>query len=156
MRHGLRDLAPEPSRRTRLRRFAPITTHVINPVTRLFAGRLPGFGILRHIGRTTGRRYRTPLLVLRRGNDYIIALGSGADVHWVQNVLAAGGCELRTRGRTVRLTEPRIWVDPEMRALPVPLRWVGSLIGLTEFLGLREVRPSVRRAPKATRRWVGG
>lgn len=71
MRHELRDLVPGPSRRTRLRRFAPITTHVINPVTRLFAGRLPGFGILGHIGRTTGRRYRTPLLVLRRGNDYV-------------------------------------------------------------------------------------
>jgi hypothetical protein len=60
MRHGLGDLVRVPSRRTRLRRFAPITTRVINPLTRLFAGRLPWFGNLGHIGRTTGRRYRTP------------------------------------------------------------------------------------------------
>ncbi|HEY6056765.1 MAG TPA: nitroreductase family deazaflavin-dependent oxidoreductase [Candidatus Limnocylindrales bacterium] len=121
-----------------------MTTRVINPATRLFAGRLPGFAILTHIGRRTGRRYQTPILVFRRSDEYVIALGSGSDVHWVQNVLAAGGCELRTRGRTLRLTEPRIWADPGMRVLPLPLRWIGAVIGLTEFLALREVCPSKR------------
>jgi deazaflavin-dependent oxidoreductase (nitroreductase family) len=119
-----------------------MTTRVINPVTRLFAGRLPGFAILTHIGRRTGRRYRTPILVLRRGDEYVIALGSGSDVQWVQNVFAAGGCELRTRGQTLRLCEPRIWADPEMRVLPLPLRWIGSAIGLNEFLALREISAS--------------
>ncbi len=141
---GARELGLVPSPATRLRRFAPMTTGVINPATRLFAGRLPGFAILTHIGRCTGRRYRTPILVLRRGDEYVIALGSGSDVQWVQNVLAAGGCELRTRGQTVQLTEPRTWADPEMRVLHLPLRWVGSVIGLSEFLALREVSPSER------------
>jgi pimeloyl-ACP methyl ester carboxylesterase len=31
-------------------------------VTRLIAGRLPGFGVVTHTGRGTRRRYRTPLL----------------------------------------------------------------------------------------------
>lgn len=134
-----RGLDPVRSPRTRLRRLAPVTTRVLDPVTRRFAGHLPGFGILGHTGRRTGRRYRTPILVLRRGHEYVIALGSGSDVHWVQNVLAAGGCELLTRGRTVRLIEPRVWADPRMRPLPPTLRWVGTLIGLTEFLALREI-----------------
>jgi hypothetical protein len=34
-----------------MRRF---TTQMVNPVTRLFAGWLPGLGILTHAGRTTG------------------------------------------------------------------------------------------------------
>ncbi len=133
------DLRRSPPRRTRLRRFAPLTTRLINPVTRLVAGWLPGFGVLTHTGRITGRVYRTPLLVIRRGDDYVIALGSGSDVHWVKNVLAAGGCELQSRGRRARLAEPSLWTDPARRMLPLPLRWAGAVVGVTEFLRLREI-----------------
>ena len=133
---GLRHVA---SVRTRLRVLAPLTTHVFNPVTRLVAGRLPGFGVLTHTGRRTRRRYRTPLLILRRGDDYVIALWYGSDVHWVKNVLAAGGGELQTRSRNIRLAEPRLSADPARRVLPLPLRWAGSVVGLTEFLRLRAV-----------------
>ena len=128
-----------PSPRTRLHLLAPLTTRVFNPMTRLLAGRLPGLGVLTHTGRTTRRRYRTPLLVLRRGDDYVVALWYGSDVHWVKNVLAAGDCELQTRGRSVLLAEPRLSPDPARRILPLPLRWAGSLVGLTEFLRLRTV-----------------
>jgi deazaflavin-dependent oxidoreductase (nitroreductase family) len=133
---GLGGLPPP---RTRLHVLGPLTTHIFNPVTRVVAGRLPGFGVLAHTGRSTGRRYRTPLLVLRRGDDYVIALWYGSDVHWVKNVLAAGGCELRTQGRNVRLAEPRLSADPARRILPLPLSWAGSVIGLSEFLRLRAV-----------------
>jgi deazaflavin-dependent oxidoreductase (nitroreductase family) len=130
------DLGHVPSQ-TRLRRLAPLTTRVFNPVTRLVAGRLPGFGVLTHIGRSTRRRYRSPLLVLRRGDDYVIALWYGSDVHWVKNVLAAGGGELQARGHHVKLAEPRLWADPTRRVLPLPLRTAGAVVGLTEFLSLR-------------------
>jgi hypothetical protein len=36
---------------------------VTNRIMSRFAGRLPGFGILRHIGRKSGRVYRTPVNV---------------------------------------------------------------------------------------------
>jgi deazaflavin-dependent oxidoreductase (nitroreductase family) len=127
----------DPSAQTRLHRLAPITTRVFNPVTRLVAGRLPGFGVLTHTGRITQRRYRTPVLVLRRRDEFVIALWYGSDVHWVKNVLAAGGCELETRGRKLRLAEPAITTEPARRGLPLPLRWAGSVVGLTEFLRLR-------------------
>jgi deazaflavin-dependent oxidoreductase (nitroreductase family) len=140
---GIREVAKEwrrvPSPRTRLHGLRSLTTHAFNPVTRLVAGRLPGFGVLTHTGRSTGRRYRTPLLVLRREGDYVIGLWYGSEAHWVKNVLAAGSCELRTRGRNVRLAEPRVSTDPAKRVLPLPLRWAGSLVGLTEFLRLRAV-----------------
>jgi hypothetical protein len=59
----------------------------------------------------------------------------------VKNVRVAGGCELRTRGRNVRLVEPRLSADPARRILPMPLRWAGWIVGLTEFLRLRAVGP---------------
>ena len=79
---------------------------IVNPVTRRFAGRLPGFGLLTHVGRTSGRAYITPINVFRRGRHHLFALTYGSDVQWVKNVIAAGGCTLRTRGRTFRLLDP--------------------------------------------------
>lgn len=45
------------------------------------AGRLPGFGIVTHLGRKAGRRYRTPVNVFRTEGGYIAVLtyGPGAD-----------------------------------------------------------------------------
>ena len=46
----------------------PFTTRIVNPVTRLFAGWLPGFAIISYRGRKSGRRYRTPMNVFKRGD----------------------------------------------------------------------------------------
>ncbi len=122
------------TRMTFLRRF---TIHVINPLTRLFAGRLPGFGLLTYTGRTSGRTYHTPMNVFRRGDDYVFALTYGSDVQWVKNVLAAGRCEIRVRGREVRLVEPELLVDPAPRLMPAPVRMLLRLNRVSEFLRMR-------------------
>ncbi|NIJ12652.1 deazaflavin-dependent oxidoreductase (nitroreductase family) [Saccharomonospora amisosensis] len=117
----------------RLARFNKVAT---NRVTRLVAPRLPGFAMLTHTGRRSGRRYRIPLNVFRAGGDYVIALTYGPDADWVRNVLAAGGCELRTRGEDVRLTNPRLVHDETRSAMPFPVRQVLALVGVTDFLHL--------------------
>jgi deazaflavin-dependent oxidoreductase (nitroreductase family) len=114
----------------------PFTTRVVNPVTRRFAGHLPGFAILTYVGRRSGRTYRTPVNVFRNGQDYVVALTYGGGVQWVRNVLAAGGCELETMGRIVRLSEPRLFVDPGQRLIPLPVRLFLRLMGVTEFLSM--------------------
>jgi deazaflavin-dependent oxidoreductase (nitroreductase family) len=91
---------------------------VLNRVTGRFAGRLPGFGIVHHVGRSSGRAYATPMNVFPDGDDYVIALTYGPNTDWVKNVLAAGGCEVETRGKRVRLANPRIEDDPERRWAP--------------------------------------
>lgn len=48
-----------------LRWLAKINIAVTNRVTSLFAGWLPGFGILTHVGRRSGKVYRTPELKTR-------------------------------------------------------------------------------------------
>jgi deazaflavin-dependent oxidoreductase (nitroreductase family) len=114
-----------------MRRF---TTHLVNPGTLLFFGRLPGCGILTHIGRTSGRRYRTPIFLLKRGDDYVFALTFGSNAHWVKNILAAGGCEIRDRGHDVWLVEPEVFVDPTRKLMPLPFRLAGRVLLVTEFL----------------------
>lgn len=123
--------------RTRLQFLRPFTTHVFNRVSRTFAGWLPGFGLLVYKGRKSGAEYRTPMNVFRRRDDYVLALTYGSEVQWVKNVLAAGGCELVTRGRTVRLVEPRLVTDPTRSAMPFPVRQFLGLLRVTEFIRLR-------------------
>ena len=123
--------------RTRLAFLRPFTTRVFNRFSRLFAGWLPGFGLLVYRGRKTGREYRTPMNVFRRGDGYVFALTYGAEVQWVKNILAAGECELRTLGRTIRLVEPVLFVDPERRRMPFPVRQFLGVMRVSEFMRMR-------------------
>jgi deazaflavin-dependent oxidoreductase (nitroreductase family) len=126
-----------PPERTRLWAFRRVVQRYLNPVTRLFAGWMPGFGILTHRGRMTGRPYRIPVNVFRRGDDLVFFLTYGSDVDWVKNVLAAGTCTLRTRGREVTLVGPELITDPKRRLAPLPARVVGRLIGASNFVRMR-------------------
>src|SRR5207244_3119558 len=60
--------------RFRKRCLAKINIAFTNRITSLFAGWLPGFGILTHMGRKSGKVYRTPVNVFRASNGFIIAL----------------------------------------------------------------------------------
>jgi deazaflavin-dependent oxidoreductase (nitroreductase family) len=122
---------------TRMTRLRPFTTRLFNPLARRFAGRLPWFGILTYHGRVSGRTYRTPLNVFRRGDSYVFALTYGGDTQWVKNVVAAGTCTLRTRGRDVRLVEPELFRDPSRRLMPRPVRVILGLNDVNEFLRMR-------------------
>ncbi|WP_433325153.1 nitroreductase family deazaflavin-dependent oxidoreductase [Spirillospora sp. CA-294931] len=110
---------------------------VTNRVTKPFAGRLPGFAVVRHRGRKSGRAYATPVNIFRHGDRYVAALTYGPDCDWVRNVVAAGECELDVRGRTVRLTEPEIVHDPTRAAVPPAVRPILAVIGVTDFLHLK-------------------
>lgn len=109
---------------------------VTNRVSRLVAGHLPGFGIVVHVGRKSGRRYRTPVNVFRRPGGYVIALTYGEVADWIRNVRSAGGCDLERRGRLVHLTSPRVVVDPRAEAVPAPVRPVLRRLGVDHFLEL--------------------
>jgi deazaflavin-dependent oxidoreductase (nitroreductase family) len=135
-----------------MRRLRLVTTRLFNPLARRFAGRLPWFGILTYQGRTSGRTYHIPLNVFRRGETYVFALTYGSDTQWVKNVMAAGTCVLRTRGRDVRLVEPELIRDPARRLMPLPVRLILGLDDVSEFLRLRiESEPPTRRRPGAIR-----
>ena len=122
--------------RFRKRWVAGFNLAVTNRITGRFAGRLPGFGILTHVGRKSGRLYRTPVNVFRTPDGFMVALTYGQEAHWVQNVLAAGGCEVETRGVAYQLSEPVIAHDPTRARFPFPVRVVLRIIGAADFLQL--------------------
>jgi deazaflavin-dependent oxidoreductase (nitroreductase family) len=115
----------------------PFTTHVVNPITRRFAAWLPMFGILSYRGRRSGNRYRIPMNAFRDGDDWIFALTYGSEVQWVKNVLAAGEAELTKRRTTIRLAEPKLFVDRKRLRMPFPVRQFLGLMRVSEFLRMR-------------------
>jgi len=108
----------------------------LNRVTRHLAPWIPGLGLVVHRGRRSGNVYQTPVNVFPTGEGFIIALTYGPDTDWVKNVRAAGGCELRTRGRTIRLTAPRLFRDETRRQIRPLEREVLRVLGVTDFLAL--------------------
>lgn len=116
---------------------ARFNNHVTNRVSRPLARHLPGFAVVTHVGRRSGRTYHTPVNMFRDGERYVFALTYGADSQWVKNVMAAGSCEVRARGRTVRLCEPRVFTDPERRLVPGPVRVVLQMLDVSDFLSMR-------------------
>jgi deazaflavin-dependent oxidoreductase (nitroreductase family) len=127
-----------PAPPTRMRWLRPFTTHVFNRVSRLFAGWMPSFGLIEHVGRKSGKTYRTPMNVFRSGDGWVFALTYGSDVQWVKNVLAAGGCTLINRRRRHVLTDPQVFVDPSRRLMPTPVRQFLGLLRVSEFLRMSE------------------
>ncbi len=122
--------------RFRKRWLAKINIAFTNRITVLFAGWIPGFGILAHVGRKSGKVYRTPVNVFRASNGFIIALTYSSQSEWVKNVLAAGGCELKTRGKKYQLSAPKVVRDSTRKRFPFPVRLVLRTVGANEYMEL--------------------
>ena len=119
------------------RRLAKFNRVVTNRVLGPFARYVPGFALVSHVGRRSGRTYRTPVNLFRRGDDYVIALMYGADSQWVRNVLAAGGADVETRGRRLHLVGPDVVRDPARSLVPRPMRVPTGLADVDEFMLLK-------------------
>ncbi|HEY4459268.1 MAG TPA: nitroreductase family deazaflavin-dependent oxidoreductase [Pseudonocardiaceae bacterium] len=118
------------------RSVARFNKRVTNKVFGTVAPFAPGFGMLAHTGRKSGRIYRTPINIIRTEGGYVIALTYGPQSDWVRNVLAAEGCDVTMRGRTVHLTEPEIVHDPHRRLMPAFTRPIMGALGVDDFLVL--------------------
>jgi deazaflavin-dependent oxidoreductase (nitroreductase family) len=107
---------------------------VTNRLTGPFARRLPGFAVVTHVGRRSGRAYSTPVNLFRHEDRYVIALTYGADSQWVRNVMAAGEAFVLTRGDRLRLVEPQVVHDPSAALVPTPVRPILRATKVTDFM----------------------
>ena len=102
--------------------LARFNRHVTNPIQRLWAGWAPTMGILEHVGRRSGKRYRTPLTVFSTDDGVAVLLTYGPDRDWLKNLTAAGGGQLRRYGRTFTVTDPQVMAKAAA-APSVKARW---------------------------------
>jgi deazaflavin-dependent oxidoreductase (nitroreductase family) len=96
---------------------------VTNPLMGTFAWLVPPLAIVHHVGRRSGRVYRTPVVAFASPAAFVIPMTYGRDVDWARNIVHAGRFELERMGRRWRVRDPRI-VDFEraQERLPTVLR----------------------------------
>ncbi|WP_431239812.1 nitroreductase family deazaflavin-dependent oxidoreductase [Mycolicibacterium aichiense] len=102
------------------REIARFNRRVTNRAAQSITPWLPGLGTLQHVGRKSGRRYRTPLLVFPTRDGFAILIGYGPESDWLQNVLAGGATALEKRNRTIPLVNPRICSKADAANLVTP------------------------------------
>ena len=90
-----------------------------NPILGTVAWFVPPLAVVHHLGRKSGRLYRTPVVAFRSATGFVIPMTYGRDVDWARNIAHAGGCELERLGRRSRLRNPRI-VDFAAAAAHLP------------------------------------
>jgi deazaflavin-dependent oxidoreductase (nitroreductase family) len=96
-------------------------THRFDPLVvrlGLAGGRRSPWGLLEHVGRTTGSVHRTPVTPRVHGTTMMIPLPYGTDVQWVRNVQAAGHCRVQLHETIFELDEPAIIMAEQNPSLP--------------------------------------
>ena len=130
----------------RVRRFNRIVT---NPRVLRSAGS-PGAAaaVIRHVGRTSGRAYETPVGPFAVGGAVVVALPYGSGTDWVRNVLANGSATIVHEGRTVSLHQPEVIPTTEIvRELPKSEQRTLRLFRVDHCLRLRRA-PIVGEVPE--------
>ena len=102
---------------------------------------MPPLAMIRHVGRTSGRNYSTPVVAFRSSKKFVIPMTYGRDVDWARNVVSAHGCEIEQMGRRFTTSNPRV-VDfatagPE---LPAAIREAFRIADLPGYL-LLDLQP---------------
>ena len=94
-----------------------------NPILGTIAWLVPPMAVVHHVGRKTGRAYRSPVIAFRGRTGAVIPMTYGRDVDWARNIVRAGRCELAQGGRTFTYHNPRIvGFAQASRRLPAALR----------------------------------
>jgi deazaflavin-dependent oxidoreductase (nitroreductase family) len=80
------------------------------PVSRPLAGRrwFRLWGVLHHVGRSSGTPYATPVVARRIPGGFIIPLPFGERTQWLRNLDAAGSARIRWNGGDFQVVEPRV------------------------------------------------
>jgi deazaflavin-dependent oxidoreductase (nitroreductase family) len=106
--------------------LARFNRHVTNPIQRLWAGWIPLHCILEHVGRRSGKAYRTPLVVFSADVDgqpgIAILLTYGPNRDWLKNIAAAGSGRVRRYGKTFGVANAQVMMKSEA-APHVVRRW---------------------------------
>jgi deazaflavin-dependent oxidoreductase (nitroreductase family) len=100
--------------------------------------------LVRHVGRTSGRSYETPVRAVATDDGLVITLPYGSDTDWVKNVVAGGSATVVHEGQTFEVVNPEIVTGPEPgRWFPVKDQRTQHLFGVDEYLQLRRVTSPV-------------
>jgi len=95
-------------------------------------------GVIEHVGRTSGRTYRTPVTPVATPEGFVVALPYGPTTDWVRNVVAAGSATLVLDGETIPVDRPEVRPLADFRTrLTTGTRLATSIFGVQSCLVLQ-------------------
>lgn len=89
--------------------------------------------IIRHVGRTSGRVFETPVDIIETPSGLLIALPYGTRADWLRNVLTAGSATVVDNGEPIDVDRPTIVATSDVAAM-IPARTLRTL----RLLGVRQ------------------
>lgn len=118
---------------------------VTNRVLRHLVGLGP-FAEIEHVGRSSGRTYRTTIMAFRHPGSVTIALTYGSGVDWLKNLRAAGGGRMRLGRELLTLGPPtELTTAVGLSHMPWPVATFLPLTGTDEFVELPVLASQRRR-----------
>lgn len=111
--------------------LARLNKHTFNKLE-LRRGKRP---VLIHTGRTSGRRYETPLDAFPVDGGFLFLVNYGPRSDWVRNVTAAGTASLRRDGTIHQLENPRLVTNDDIwDELPAAPKRAAAALKIGTFL----------------------
>jgi len=116
---------------------------VLNPRQLRTAGTEGAYAdVIDHVGRSSGRPYRTPIVVVPVEDGFVVALPYGTRADWVKNVLAAGSATIVHAGSTYRVDRPEVVATSEVAAAFEPgERKTQNLFAVEQCLRIHTAQP---------------
>ena len=100
----------------------------------------PVFAVVEHLGRKTGRVYRSPLAARRVDDGFVMALAFGAQADWHRNLLAVHGGTILWRDRAYPVGAPeRIDTSTALAAFHPSQRLFLRLARIDGYVRVRDV-----------------
>jgi deazaflavin-dependent oxidoreductase (nitroreductase family) len=91
--------------------------------------------VITHVGRSSGKTYRTPLDAHRADGSFIFIVMYGSSSDWVRNILASSTAQLDIGGDHYQLVSPRlISKDAAWQQLPGTARPPPGWLNVSEYL----------------------
>ena len=117
------------------------TSRAMKPLAMRTAGQPGAYAsVIHHVGRTSGRGYRTPIVAEAVEGGFVIALPYGTTTDWLRNVLSAGSATLVADGTTYTVDRPEVLALSEAGELfPADTQRTLRLFRVEECLRVRVV-----------------
>ena len=109
------------------------TNRWIEPLVR----RRPGFAVVHHRGRRSGRAYATPLRLFPLADGaHVVVLTYGDRADWLKNVLVGGGAVEDDSGRRPIVNAALVQRDAVVAQLPLLVRFATRVLRIDLLLRL--------------------
>jgi deazaflavin-dependent oxidoreductase (nitroreductase family) len=118
-----------------------VNRSVSNPRAMKTAG-TPGAyaSVIRHVGRTTGQEYETPVGAVATDDGFVIALPYGTQADWLKNVMVSGSATIVDEGETYQVDQPEVVLTSEaVEHFPPKEQRAHRLFAVDQTLQVRRV-----------------